>query len=260
MMSLKALGSLMIACAEHTGLAHCGMVVGAAVGLCDIDALGPIIREKETLGSALRELVGDLGKDAGAVVALDERGDVAVLRFLPYDPEVEGVAALGEAFLAALTRIAREICGPDWRPAEVLLARRPPVDCQPYRNFFRAPVRFDEETAALVIPARALSMPCPRWRGTSGTRNGLRERCRLGTRSRGHGAATTSDRALAREPRMYGGRAAFLGSQTHFEPSLEGERNALQDDRRRGPVRGRAPAGQRHRHPARTALGRPAFF
>jgi AraC-like DNA-binding protein len=158
--SLKALGSLMMGCAEHTGLPHCGIMLGGGVELSELGALGPIIRAKDSLGSALRELVSDLGRDAGAVVALDERADVAVLRFLPYDPDVEGVAALGEAFLAALTRIARELCGADWRPSEVLLARRPPANAQPYHAFFRAPVRFDEETAALVISARALRMPC----------------------------------------------------------------------------------------------------
>jgi AraC-like DNA-binding protein len=41
-------------------------------------------------------------------------------------------------------------------PDEVLLPRQPLADSGPYRRFFRAPVRFDQETAALVFPTRWL--------------------------------------------------------------------------------------------------------
>ena len=47
--------------------------------------------------------------------------------------------------------------GSDWAPLEVLLPRSAPRDTAPYSGFFRAPVRFDQEVAALVFPARSWS-------------------------------------------------------------------------------------------------------
>src|SRR3954471_4899425 len=51
----------------------------------------------------------------------------------------------------------RVLCHPDWAPAEVLIPRREPADAGPYRSFFRAPVRFNAETAAVVFPAGLLN-------------------------------------------------------------------------------------------------------
>ena len=45
---------------------------------------------------------------------------------------------------------------PDAVPDEVLLPRHPTADLGPYRRVFRAPVRFDQETAALAFPTRWL--------------------------------------------------------------------------------------------------------
>ena len=52
-----------------------------------------------------------------------------------------------------------ELCGA--LPEEVLLSRKPPVDAQPYRRFFRVPVRFDAKQWALVFPDGALGPPVP---------------------------------------------------------------------------------------------------
>jgi len=49
------------------------------------------------------------------------------------------------------------MCAPAGAEAESYPARRPPADQSPYRFFFRSDVWFDQETAALVFPARLLS-------------------------------------------------------------------------------------------------------
>lgn len=43
----------------------------------------------------------------------------------------------------------------------MLLSRKPLADVQPYRRFFRVPVRFDAEQSALVFPAGLLERPVP---------------------------------------------------------------------------------------------------
>jgi len=84
---------------------------------------------------------------------------VAVVSLALYEPMGEGAGSIYEAGLATLVRLMRELCGPDWAPAEVLIPRREPADVGPYRSFIRAPVRFNAETAAVVFPAELL-----RWR------------------------------------------------------------------------------------------------
>ena len=50
----------------------------------------------------------------------------------------------------------RSLCGSDWNPTEVLVPRVAPADREPYRRHFRAPVRFNQESATIVFPARDL--------------------------------------------------------------------------------------------------------
>ena len=52
----------------------------------------------------------------------------------------------------------RALCGAQWSPTEVLLPRGLPADREPYRRHFRAPVRFNEESAVIVFPARDLDL------------------------------------------------------------------------------------------------------
>src|SRR3982751_5952269 len=66
-----------------------------------------------------------------------------------WEPMGEGAGSIYEGGLAALVRLMRELCGPDWAPAEVLIPRREPADAGPYRSFFRAPIRFNAETTAV---------------------------------------------------------------------------------------------------------------
>lgn len=73
-----------------------------------------------------------------------------------YEQGIGSPEQISDAAMAVATNIMRTLCGPDWVPDEVLLPRHPPADPGPYRRFFRAPVRFDHETAALVFPTRWL--------------------------------------------------------------------------------------------------------
>src|SRR5262249_32525106 len=47
----------------------------------------------------------------------------------------------------------RTLCGAKWVPTEAHLAHYAPVDHRPYRNFFKAPVRFGANRTALLFPA-----------------------------------------------------------------------------------------------------------
>jgi len=134
-------------------------MVGGNVGLEELGDLGRAMRASNTVGSALRRFIAHAGRGRGAIVTLEIDDEVAVLRFMPYDPEADAIATLGEAILSAATRVLRDLCGSHWIPSEVLLPRRVPARPEPYRSYFRAPVRFDDEAAALVFPSKILMKP-----------------------------------------------------------------------------------------------------
>jgi Arabinose-binding domain of AraC transcription regulator, N-term len=156
-LSVKVLGKLLRLCAERTACSHIGLVVGEKVTLSSFGDLGSLMKVSETFGDALRVL-GTYRRlqSHGAVFNLDRNGDLAVLSYLPYEAGEE-TGLIAECALATITQVLRDLCGPDWALAEVSMPRRAPADQSPYRFFFRSDVWFDQETAALVFPARLLS-------------------------------------------------------------------------------------------------------
>ncbi|WP_306424527.1 AraC family transcriptional regulator, partial [Methylobacterium oxalidis] len=152
-----ALGRLIALGAERTGCRHLGLLIGQRTALTSLGLIGLLMRHSGTVGDALRALEEHTGMHSrGAVVGLGIAGGVAVLSYSPYEPGAEGSAQHTERALANVTNVLRALCGAEWAPLEVLLPRSAPCDTAPYRGFFRAPVRFDEEVAALVFPAELL--------------------------------------------------------------------------------------------------------
>lgn len=155
--SFTALGRLMALAAVQTRCPNLGLLVGQRTALSAMGLLGVLVRNSQTVGDALRALEAHLSvRDQGAVIGLGVHDDVAVLSYAPYEPEAEGAALHSERALAKTMNILRALCGPEWAPTEVLLPRSIPHHTEPYGTFFRAPVRFDQEMAALVFPAALL--------------------------------------------------------------------------------------------------------
>ncbi|WP_132250977.1 AraC family transcriptional regulator [Methylobacterium segetis] len=152
-----AIGRLIALAADRSRCPHLGLLVGQRTTLASFGLLGVMLRNCASVGDALRALEAHACvRDRGAMVGLGVHDDVAVLSYAPHEPEAEGAALHLERALATVTNILRGLCGPDWAPLEVLLPRSAPRDTAPYGAFFRAPVRFDQETAALVFAAGLL--------------------------------------------------------------------------------------------------------
>lgn len=158
--SFAALGRLTTLAASETRCAHFGLLVGQRTTLASLGLLGSLLRHSETIGDALRALEThhDL-LNRGALIEVTSESAVTTVRYSPYDPVAEGIALHCERAVAALTNVLRSLCGPNWSPDEVLLPRLEPPDTGPYSSFFRCPVRFEQEIAALVFPARCLRQP-----------------------------------------------------------------------------------------------------
>ena len=155
-----ALGQLLTLCVACTKCPHFGLLVGRRATILSLGMVGRLMQHSDTLGDALRNLVSNLSiQNRGAVPALAIRGDTALFTFSIYQPDVESADQISDGSLAVAVNAVRALGGADWNPTEVLLPRAAPADSEPFRRHFRAPVRFNQETATIVFPARDLDLP-----------------------------------------------------------------------------------------------------
>jgi AraC-like DNA-binding protein len=150
--SFAALGRLFALCVARTNCPHFGLLVGERASVTSLGIVGCLMQQCETVGDALRGLVSHFHlHDRGAAPMLTVEAGTAILSYAIYEPQVESADQISDGAIATGANIMRALCGPEWVPAEVLLPRQPPSDLEPYRRLFRAPVRFDQELAALVF-------------------------------------------------------------------------------------------------------------
>jgi AraC-like DNA-binding protein len=151
---------LVALCAERTRCEHFGLLLGMRSKTTDLGLVGYLVQNSPDVGAALRNLILHLHlHDRGAVPTLTVRSGVAVLGYAIYQPGVVRAEQIYDGAMAIAFNIMSALCGPKWRPAEVLLSRSNPIDRVPYRRFFRAPLRFDTDQTALVFPASWLDLP-----------------------------------------------------------------------------------------------------
>jgi hypothetical protein len=144
-------------CAERTGCAHFGLLVGQRNLLQSLGLVGALVRYSPDVGAALRSLALHHGVHVrGVKISLTVDGNIAALDWVTYEPGLDANDHVGDGAMACFCNLLGELCGPDWRPTEVWFAHRRPEDVAPFRQFFRVPLRFDAERFALLFPAEAL--------------------------------------------------------------------------------------------------------
>lgn len=154
----KALCRLFADAMRRTECGHLALLVGQRASLDTLGPVGALMRHSPTIGAALTGLEAHLWiQNRGAVAQLDVSDELAAFSYSPYDPGTSGAALNSEEALATTVSVLRELAGHQWSPQEVRLPRAAPPDLAPYWHFFRAPVRFDQDVAAIVAPASFLS-------------------------------------------------------------------------------------------------------
>ncbi|WP_245444693.1 AraC family transcriptional regulator [Microvirga sp. KLBC 81] len=152
-----ALGRLLALCVARTGCPHFGLLVGRRATILSLGIVGRLMRHSETVGDAMRALVSNLSiQNRGAVPSLTTIGDTALFTFSVYQPKAESADQISDGSLAVAVNALRALCGHAWNPIEVLLPRVAPADQEPYLRHFRAPVRFNQETAVILFPTSDL--------------------------------------------------------------------------------------------------------
>ncbi len=155
-----ALTQLLSEAAARTGCAHFGLLVGRTWHLSDLGALGAIVRHSPTVGQALEEFVLlQHVHSGGAMALLLQRDGVVDFGYAIYDPHARSTRQLYDAAIAVAMNMMREVCGEGFSPSEVFLPHAVPVDAAPYRQFFRAPLRFNAEFCALRFPDSVMNRP-----------------------------------------------------------------------------------------------------
>jgi AraC-like DNA-binding protein len=158
-MSYSALGRLLTISVARTSCPHFGLLVGGRATILSLGIVGRLMQHSETLHDALHALVSNLSiQNRGAVPSLSFADDIAIFSYSVYQPNVESVEQISDVAIAVAVNSVRSLCGSGWNPTEVLLPRAPVVDSEPFRCLFRAPVRFNQEVAAFVFPARDLDL------------------------------------------------------------------------------------------------------
>jgi AraC-like DNA-binding protein len=157
---VSALGQLLTLCVERTNCPHFGLLVGQGDILSSLGLVGCLIPPRQTVGNALQTLAWHLRRHSlDTAPWLTVGGDMASLSCAIPDPGMAGANQVADGAIATALNIMRALCGPEWAPAEVLLPRPPPPDLRPFERLFRAPVRFDAGTAALIFPTSWLTQP-----------------------------------------------------------------------------------------------------
>jgi len=159
--AFDTVGRLLDDCVRATGCSHFGLLAGQRLDESALGALGTLVRHGETVDTALRDLVLYLHlHDRGAVPMLLGLGPTrTAIGYSIYHRGTPGRAQIVDAAIAVVFHILRRLCGPHWRPSEVMFAHRAPTDKAPFSRFFGAPLRFDAEFSAVVFPSRWLAQP-----------------------------------------------------------------------------------------------------
>jgi AraC-like DNA-binding protein len=149
-----AMGRFFAISASRTRCPHFGLILGQRVGLNALGLIGQLARYSADVGTALHSAILHMHlHDRGGVPSLWADGNRAILAYTIYRPDVPGTEHIYDGALAIGYNIVKTLAGPDWQPSELLLYRPRPDDVEPYRRFYRAPLRFSAEFNAVVFKA-----------------------------------------------------------------------------------------------------------
>ncbi len=145
-------------CAEVTGIAHFGLLVGARNDILTLGLIGHLAQSAPDVETALADIIKHLGihdRTAQARLAVD--GEEAKITYVLDRPQLPGGDHFVDGGLATTFNIVQSLCGPEWSAQLVTLPRRPPRERKPYDEFFKAKIAFGSETASVTFARRWLS-------------------------------------------------------------------------------------------------------
>ena len=157
-----AVGRLLEETVRATGLTHLGVLAGESFAPADaLGDVGELMQNSPTIQLALRTFIlHHHMNDSGAVPMLIRSGQRrATLAHSIYWHDVPAIEVFYDAAVAYGMQIMRLLCGKNWLPRQVLLARRRPTDVAPYERMFGPNIRFDAHIHAIEVNSTLLDRP-----------------------------------------------------------------------------------------------------
>jgi len=161
--SFERLGLLFQYAEEFSGCHRIGLLVGERFRLESLGVLGHLMRNSRTVGDGLRVLLLHLHLyDRGAVpVLLNPEPASAILGYSIYRHQTPGTRQMYGAAVTIGFRILQALCGPRWRPVDVLFSFARPADPRAYRRVFGVTPRFDSDVSGIALKSSQLAQPIP---------------------------------------------------------------------------------------------------
>lgn len=148
--------------AAATGRPDLGLQLGRRFDLAMLGPTAGLMQQSATVGAALKQLQRhSAAHDGGALVYLETARHEAAFGYLLYDHSLPGVPLIYDVAIMMGWRMLRTLCGPAWRPSEVLFACRRPKETSMHRRALGAPVRFDAPRTEIRFATRWLDQPIP---------------------------------------------------------------------------------------------------
>ena len=147
-------------CADRTGCAHFGLLIGDATPLEALGIVAELAKSAADVRAALKLMCRFMTlTDGGGLLTLSETSQWASFSYAVYEPGAERTEVLGDYILAASCNALRALCGRKWRPHEIRFSRSAPADIQPYTRIFKVALQFDVEQSAVVFDRAWLEAP-----------------------------------------------------------------------------------------------------
>ncbi len=154
------LGRLVVACVEATGCDDFGLRVGVRSEPTIMGLTGIVSINSPTVRDGIGVILATLRTtDTGGEAFLSVRHGLASFGYTVVASGIEGAEQIEDASLAIALNVMRQFFGPAWRPLRARFARKPPRDRRLFKQFFDAPLLFDQPRTCIEFDAAALDLP-----------------------------------------------------------------------------------------------------
>lgn len=159
-LSYLKLSYLLAECVEATQCDHFGLLLGQSAEPSHLGIAGYVVRVCADVETALVKLTDyfDL-HDEGGEINLCVGPKLTLLGYTVIQPGAKAMDQIHDLTIAFAFGLMRRLCGPAWRPRQVLLSRRRPASTAPYRNLFGSMPQFNAEKSAVAFSSEWLQQP-----------------------------------------------------------------------------------------------------
>jgi AraC-like DNA-binding protein len=151
------LGRLTAACVEATGCDDFGLQVGVRSEPTIMGLTGIVSINSPTVRNGIGVILATLRTtDTGGEAFLSVRDGLASFGYTVVAPGIEAAEQIEDASVAIALNVMRQFFGQAWRPLRARFARKSPRDTRRFKQFFGAPLLFDQPRTCIEFDAAAL--------------------------------------------------------------------------------------------------------